>query len=698
VKAVFLTAGLLVTLTALSRAQAPAAPAAQAVQPSEQTLPRATSDPVDFARDIVPILNTSCIRCHGRGKARGGFSLETRAAMMEGGDSGDAVLPGKSGDSLLIHLVAGLDPDNVMPQKGSRLKPAQIGMLRAWIDQGAPWPDEINFAKAPPRNLHRTKVDLPALPALPAGALMASHQKAEHPVDRLLAPYFEKHQIAPGALASDRRFVRRVYLDVIGLLPSPDQVTAFVDDRRSDKRERLVDALLADRRQYAEHWLSFWNDALRNDYRGTGYIDGGRRQITMWLYKALFDNLPYDQFVAQLVNPVAGAEGFTKGIVWRGVVNASQLPPMQAAQNISQVFMGVNLKCASCHDSFINDWQLADSYGLASVYADERLEMVECDRPTGKMAPTRFIYAKLGKIDPAAPRSARLAQLASVMIGPENGRLSRTIVNRLWARFLGRGLVEPLDDMEQPAWHPALLDWLAEDLVANGYDLKKTMARILTSRAYQLEAVDVPEQAESYVFSGPAIRRMSAEQFADALGAVTGVWPEKPYRDVALVVAAAAPARARASARASAPARASASARSAAPPSKAARPSGYVVGTRAALITADPLMVALGRPNREQVTTSRSAAATTLQALELANGATLADMLERGAKKLLAEARTADRVIDLVYQRALGRAPTDAEMTLCRSLVGDGAQTPTAAAVEDLLWAVVMLPEFQLLD
>jgi mono/diheme cytochrome c family protein len=673
VKAVFLTAGLLVTLTALSRAQAPAAPAAQAVQPSEQTLPRATSDPVDVARDIVPILNTSCIRCHGRGKARGGFSLETRAAMMEGGDSGDAVLPGKSGDSLLIHLVAGLDPDNVMPQKGSRLKPAQIGMLRAWIDQGAPWPDEINFAKAPPRNLHRTKVDLPALPALPAGALMASHQKAEHPVDRLLAPYFEKHQIAPGALASDRRFVRRVYLDVIGLLPSPDQVTAFVDDRRSDKRERLVDALLADRRQYAEHWLSFWNDALRNDYRGTGYIDGGRRQITMWLYKALFDNLPYDQFVAQLVNPVAGAEGFTKGIVWRGVVNASQLPPMQAAQNISQVFMGVNLKCASCHDSFINDWQLADSYGLASVYADERLEMVECDRPTGKMAPTRFIYAKLGKIDPAAPRSARLAQLASVMIGPENGRLSRTIVNRLWARFLGRGLVEPLDDMEQPAWHPALLDWLAEDLVANGYDLKKTMARILTSRAYQLEAVDVPEQIEAgaYVFTGPAIRRMSAEQFADALSAVTGVWAEKPFRDVSLVVQAGL-----ASAKAS------------------KQPQGYV-GTRAALVPADPLTVALGRPNREQVTTTRAAAATTLQALELANGSTLASVLERGGKKLLAEAQTTGQVIDLVFQRAVGRAPTESEVTLCRSLLGD---KPTAAGVEDLLWAVVMLPEFQLMD
>jgi hypothetical protein len=488
-----------------------------------------------------------------------------------------------------------------------------------------------------------------------------------------------------------------VYLDVIGLPPSPDQVSAFVNDSRSDKRERLVDTLLGDRQRYAEHWLSFWNDALRNDYRGTGYIDGGRRQITSWLYEALARNMPYDEFVAQLVNPGPRAEGFTKGIVWRGVVNASQTPPMQAAQNISQVFMGVNLKCASCHDSFINDWQLADAYGLASIYAEGQLEMVECDKPTGKMSPTRFIYAELGKIDPKAPRGERLAQLASVITGPQNGRLSRTIVNRLWARFLGRGLVEPLDDMEQPSWHPELLDWLAEDLVANGYDLKKTMARILTSRAYQLEAVDVPEQVEDFVFRGPAIRRMSAEQFADSLSAVTGVWAEKPIGDFDFIAAGLA--------------------------DTPRTTKGYVVGTRAAMVTADPLTVALGRPNREQVTTSRAAAATTLQALELANGPTLAAMLKQGAEKLLAEQAnvataapagkdgkaakaakagpvTADQLIDTIYQRALSRPPTEAEMALCRSLLaGEGGEgkPPTVAGVEDLLWAVAMLPEFQLM-
>lgn len=634
-----------------SESQSQAQAAAQAV-----ALPPAAAHPVDFTRDIKPILQTACIRCHARGKSRGGFSMETREALLEGGDSGPAVVAGQSADSYLISLVAGVDPDIVMPEKGSRLKAEQVGVLRAWIDQGLPWDAGVTFAKTPPRNLTRR------LPTLPASQMT-------HPVDRLLAPYLAEHRVTADRVVDDRRFARRVYFDVIGLPASPDALQAFVADARPDKRTRLVHRLLADRARYAEHWLSFWNDALRNDYRGPGYIDGGRRQITAWLYAALATNLPYDEFVAELVNPGRNAEGFTKGIIWRGVVNASQTPPMQAAQNISQVFMGVNLKCASCHDSFINDWQLTDAYGLASIYADGPLEMVECDRPTGRKAPTRFLYADLGRIDGAASREARLGQLAEVITGTHNGRLSRTIVNRLWARFLGRGLVEPIDDMEQPAWQADLLDWLAEDLVAHEYDLKHTMARILTSRAYQMEAVDVPERAEDYVFRGPAVRRLSAEQFVDALSMVTGVWQEKPVGEFDYIAA------------------------------RTAESPG-VTRVRAAMTTADPLMTALGRPNREQVITSRTSAATTLQALELTNGQTLARWLRLGAEQLIKEPpRTPDAIIDRVYRRALGRPPSASELEMCRTLVGPVAQGATVRpdGVQDLLWAVAMLPEFQLI-
>ena len=362
-------------------------------------------------------------------------------------------------------------------------------------------------------NLHPRVVELPTV-----------KRGLENPIDRLLAPYFAQHQIKPGKPVDDRAFARRVYLDVVGLLPSPQEIEQFLSDKRADKREQLVTRLLADNRRYSEHWLTFWNDLLRNDYKGTGYIDGGREQISSWLYAALYQNKPYDKFVAELINPTPKSAGFAKGIVWRGTVNASQIPPMQAAQNISQVFMGVNLKCASCHDSFINDWTLADAYALANVYADEPLEMFECDKPTGKKAGTGFIFPELGEISAKVPKAERTKRLAEIVTQPKNGRLTRTIVNRLWAKLLGYGLVEPVDEMEQPAWNQDVLDWLASDFAANGYDLKRTMKLILTSRAYQLPAISLDEQKQTgFVFNGPAVRRMSAEQFRDALGALTGV-------------------------------------------------------------------------------------------------------------------------------------------------------------------------------
>ena len=259
-----------------------------------------------------------------------------------------------------------------MPQKGKRLTPEEVGLLRAWIDQGANWDSAISLGKPEPSNLE------PVRPSLPG------NRSKGHPVDRLLEAYFAQHKVPKGKPISDAVFARRVWLDTIGLLPPADELRAFIADRSEGKRAQLVRSLLANNRDYATHWLSFWNDLLRNDYRGTGYIDGGRKPISSWLYASLEANKPYNTFVAELVNPTAESDGFVKGIVWRGVVNASMLPPMQAAQNVSQVFMGTNLKCASCHDSFIDDWSLADSYGMAGIYSEETLEIAECDKLTGR--------------------------------------------------------------------------------------------------------------------------------------------------------------------------------------------------------------------------------------------------------------------------------------------------------------------------
>src|SRR5947208_13169086 len=151
-----------------------------------KTLPPAANRPVDFAREIKPIIEASCIKCHGRGRTKGDLSIESRETLIKGGESGPAIIPGKSEESHLIELVAGLDPDSVMPQKGKRLTPEQIGLLRAWIDQGAPWDAGVSFAKLPPVNL------VPRKPELPAARLGVTN-----PIDRLLQPYYEHPRHRP---------------------------------------------------------------------------------------------------------------------------------------------------------------------------------------------------------------------------------------------------------------------------------------------------------------------------------------------------------------------------------------------------------------------------------------------------------------------------------------------------------------------
>src|SRR5690606_19369439 len=198
---------------------------------------------------------------------------------------------------------------------------------------------------------------------------------------------------------------------------------------------------------------------------GTGYIDGGRKQITTWLYAALLNNMPYDQFVRELISPSSGSEGFIKGFKWRGNVNASQTTEMQFSQNVAQVFLGINLKCASCHDSFVSEWKLADAYNLAAITAEKPLELHRCDVPQGTFAKPGFLFAELGEIDGSLPREERLAQLAHLITDPRNGRLPRTIVNRLWHRLMGRGIVHPVDAMDSDPWSPELLDYLAGYLV-----------------------------------------------------------------------------------------------------------------------------------------------------------------------------------------------------------------------------------------
>jgi hypothetical protein len=621
---------------------------ASAISAQDQSKPA-----VDFIHDVVPVLRNHCGKCHTNGVAKGDFAMDTRASMLRS----EAVAPGKSAESDLIERIVSDEKDFKMPPEGARLSAKEVETLRKWIDADIPWEESFSFRQGsyePP-----LKPRLVTLPAATPGF--------EHPIDRLVKVYWDKNKVSPPPVTDDVAFMRRAYMDIVGLTPPVAEVDRFVSDADPSKRALLVRRLLDDRTAYAEHWLTFWNDLLRNDYRGTGFIDGGRKQIVKWLYSALLDNKPYDRFVHELISPpTPDSEGFVYGIQWRGRVNASQVREVQFAQNVGQVFFGANLKCASCHDSFIDKWKLEDAYGLAAIVAEAPMEINRCDNPTGKIAQARFLFPELGSIDPAAPKAERLRQTADLIVHKDNGRFRRTIANRIWHRMLGHGLVHPVDAMGTPPWSEDLLDYLANYLSDQGDDLKSLIAHIATSRAYQSVASPHSENVavEDYVFIGPELKRLTAEQWLDALWTITGAGPEKPYAAVTR------------------------------PPTAADSPT-IAPKVRAALMDCDPLQRSLGRPNREQVVTSRAEVLTTLEALDMSNGKAVSDLLKAGATKMLEQSkgRSPDVIVDNFFRAALSRVPTAAEKATSMEIL---TASPTVESVADLIWVVVMLPEFQL--
>jgi hypothetical protein len=607
---------------------------------------------IDFAHSVVPILKAHCAECHGGHRHEGDFSINTREMIV---DSSSAI-PGNSAESYIIEMVTTAEATVRMPKDKPPLAEETVNILREWIDAGLPWEPGFSFA---PRDyepaLHPRRPELP--PAVDGRT---------NPVDRILDAYLADRDVPRPAPIDDAAFMRRVHLDIIGLLPNRENMQAFVADSNPAKREQLVDQLLADKRGYAEHWLSFWNDLLRNDYAGTGYIDGGRKQISAWLYRALMQNMPFDQFARELISPSPESEGFIRGIKWRGNVNASQKPELQFAQNVSQVFLGLNMKCASCHDSFIDRWTLEETYGLAAITADAPLEAYRCDKPTGKTVEAAWMFPELGQIDAQAPREERLRRLAELMTHRENGRFTRTIVNRLWHRLMGRGIVHPVDAMQTEPWSADLLDYLAVHLADSGYDLKATLRLIVTSHAYQSRTVALDEQplGPQNVYRGPVAKRMTAEQFVDALWQITGTAPREPHKNVAEFLT-----------------------------DDDKKERSYY---RASLVSSDLLQRSLGRPNREQVVTDRPSVLTTLQALDLSNSPLLAETLHRGVGNIGERFANADptTIVDWLYESALSRPPTTDERTIALEVLGSPA---SPQGIEDLVWLVIMLPEFQII-
>ncbi len=781
---------------------------------------------IDFAHDIVPILKQHCGKCHTGDQQKGGLSLNTRESLLSGGESGKTVIEGMGRSSELIERILSSDDALKMPPDGPRLPAEHTALLTRWIDAKLPWADGFTFGKRsyePPLKPRR-----PELPAAVEGRT--------HPIDRIIDAHLAQRKRPRPQGIDDAAFARRVYLDIVGLLPTPQELQEFTNDSQPEKRTLLIKKLLARDVDYAEHWLTFWNDLLRNDYTGTGFITGGRQQISKWLYRALATNKPYDVMVRELIAPPsADSAGFADGIRWRGDVSAGQTVEIQFAQSVGQAFLGINLKCASCHDSFIDRWKLSEAYGLAAIYSTRPLEIHRCDKPINQTAKAAWLFPELGQIDPQAAQPERLKQLAGLMTHPENGRFSRTMVNRLWHRLLGRGIVYPLDAMQSEPWSSDLLDYLASEFADRHYDLKQMIEFIASSQAYQEQVQRITKALDDreYVYGGPRARRLTAEQFMDAIWQLTGqaptridapllrgkpaadatsqtlvgkwiwskadasqaaagetialrrVWDLKtvPIQAVAtitcdnsyslavngqpvqtgetwnapdsvllsnrlkagkneIVITAKNggtgpnPAGLFFEARAYQPdgtfetlasdenwqwtaqqpernGRFKTEPTDWQPAAPVAKPEVWseAVGSelasilsqgadtagkmvRASLVKSDFLMRSLGRPNRDQIVTVRPADLTTLEAIDLSNGQILAETLERGSQKLIAEQwPSTTEFVQWLYRFALSREPSAEELTVLTEALGDKL---TEQGIQDALWSVVMLPEFQM--
>lgn len=590
----------------------------------------------DFSRDVLPILAHHCRKCHGSDKAEGGLRLHNRDAAMRGGDSGTVVTPGKSDASELIARITSDDPDYRMPPEREPLSAGDIKILREWIDDGFVW-DVVKQDR--PYHMALREIQPP--------------QGEGHPIDRILKAYFEQARFSPPASISDETFARRVYYDAIGLPPSPAELKSFLADDSPDRYEKLVRQALDDHASYVGHWMTFWSDHLQVGSSVAGSVFNGDQTAAPrdWLRQQLAADKGYNYFVNDIISG-GFLDLYGKSMAPPGEETSAALSaPMQSATMTSHVFLGVQLKCASCHDSFIDRWKMEHAWGLASALADSELEIVRCNQSTGRTATPGFLFPEVGTIDANLDRPQRLRRVAQLVVDGRNGLFHRTIANRIWARLFGRGLIEPLDEMiEHEAWHPDLLEWLALELRRKRYSLKEFLFVIMTSDAYRLPGVirDV-QPGEEYAFRGPEIRRLTAEQFVDSLSLLAAPGPDDQ------------------------------------------RPR---LKTRAWQYNNNSLMAALSRPHRDAIVTARDDTPHTLQALELINGSSLSQRVNHAASTLHLTLKNSspDKLIDHIHLQLLSRTPTERERALAREVLG---AEPTHENVADWIWILIALPEFQ---
>jgi hypothetical protein len=507
--------------------------------------------------------------------------------------------------------------------------------------------------------------------------------KPNNYIDELVFARLKNLRMNPSELCSDTEFLRRAYLDLLGMMPTPDETRTFLKDARTDKRARLVDTLL-ERPEFAEYWAVRWSDVLRNEEK---QLD--RKGTTIfydWIKKSIADNKPLNLFAWELI----ASRGSTYTEPAANYYRALREPQVRA-EATAQVFLGIRMQCAKCHNHPFNQWTQNDYHQLAAVFARVQYKIVENTR-RDKLDKHEFVGEQIVFMDATSevkhpstgdelkprilggptlslgPKDDRLLHLADWIADTENPYFARTQANRIWSYLMGRGIVEPNDDFRQsnPPVNAPLLDALANDLVKHKFDQKHLIRAIMNSRTYQLSARPNDTNADDETnFSHTIVRSLPAEALLDSIAQVTGTPLEFD---------------------------------------------GYPEVKRAGQLPSMPslrrnqsfsgnfqFLKLFGKPERLlSCDCERSDNTTVGQALQLITGEAVNKALanpDNRLAKLPKDKKTLTQIIEELYLASLCRYPTPAERS---ALIGRIETGDRRVFLEDVLWALLNSKEFQL--
>ncbi len=488
-------------------------------------------------------------------------------------------------------------------------------------------------------------------------------------IDKFTFAKLKQMSIPPSPLCTDEEFVRRVYLDIGGLLPKAEEAAAFLSDRTPDKRARLIDALL-ERPEYADFWALKWGDVFRSN-RKTLQLKGAYG-FQQWLHQGIANNVPFDRIVRELLTASGNAFRSPPSNYFRVTKD-----PLNLAETTAQLFFGVRMQCAKCHNHPFERWTQDDYYSMAAWFARVKLKKDTTITAPPKEATAEIVYSVRegevtqprsgkvmapkflgGKIPEIAAGADRREVFANWLTGADNPFFAKSVANRVWFHLLGKGIVDPVDDFREsnPSCNDELLNVLAKEFTSSNYDLKKLIRFIANSRTYQLSAqsIDANKEDAKY-FSHALAKQLTAEQMLDAVCDVTGL-PEK-Y-------------------------------------------TGLPLGTRAVQLpdgeVNHPFLKAFGQPARELVCECERESDSNLgQALQLINGPTVNEKLRNPANrigKLMDEKKSDREILDQLYLTTLSRLPSDAERE--RSSHHLKRNSDKRQSWEDILWALLNTREF----